>query len=115
MGCHSTARLVKSPKEKLQPTTWPLAVTAAPLLAQPPRLPRSIIPPACVHEKAWGPLLPTTWPLSFTATAMVGRPPGAPRSIIPPAGVHEKACPAPSLRVLTPTTWPLALTATATL
>ena len=49
-------------------------------------MPRSIIPPACVHEKArrvyWGVRLnPTIWPLSLTAATWLSVPPRVPRSM----------------------------------
>src|SRR2546423_769904 len=63
----------------------------------PPSVPRSIMPPACVHEKAWTSaspaivLCPTISPLAFTAAASLHVPPSVPRSSIPAAraaGVH---------------------------
>ena len=38
--------------QPLVPTTCPLGLTATAELVEPPRVPRSIMPPACVQEKA---------------------------------------------------------------
>src|SRR5207249_3958316 len=97
-------------------------------LKRPPRVPRSIIPPAAVHENAWralsaAELPPTTWPLSLIARANVAGAPNAGlaaarllRSDIPPAAVHKNASKSnwlSELAPLEPTTWPLALMAVA--
>src|SRR5205085_4994851 len=42
-----------SPGSLLAPTTWPLGFTADAMVIVPPSVPRSTIPPALVHEKAW--------------------------------------------------------------
>src|SRR5204863_10143362 len=76
------------PATSLDPTTWPLALIASAVLALPPRVPRSTIPPAGVHENAWVStpdevvrLYPTTWPLAFTARAALLGPPRGPGSM----------------------------------
>jgi hypothetical protein len=111
------------------PTTCPPALTARATLELPPRVPRSIIPPAAVHENAWSltgcsscqvQVSPTTGPLAFSALAEleglqpqqipVTRPLRAPRSIIPSFAVQENA-----RWSLAPTTCPLAFTAEAQL
>jgi hypothetical protein len=52
----------------------------------PPTVPRSIIPPCFVQEKACASaspvmvLSPTTWPAAFTAVATLKVPPRVPRS-----------------------------------
>src|SRR5204863_233292 len=104
----------------LQPTTWPRSFTAKAWPMEPPRLPRSIIPPSRVHENGRkpGPLpKPTTCPRALIAQGWLETAPGGtPRSIIPPAGVHKNVCDgAPTPVLLAPTTSPLAFTATAKL
>src|SRR4051794_4803470 len=79
------------------------------------------MPPAAVHENAWGlgssrdcvvELAPTTCPASLTAIASLLAPPGSvPRSTIPPACVHENAWLRLGATVKRPTNWPVWLTA----
>ena len=107
------------PRPLAEPATLtPLHFTGAAL--RPPSVPRSTIPPSCVHENASRAVRrrrcePTTWPLAFTVDAVLRDPRACRgRSSRPPASTRMRGS-ASSAVSLEPTTWPLSFTATAPL
>src|SRR4030095_2657380 len=115
---HRKARQLLSevaPAVCAHPTTWPLWFTAAAVLDGPPSVPRSTMPPLCVHRNACAgkgavprALVPTTWPRLLLATGRTA-PPSVPMSIHPPVAVHTSEPP------LLPRTCPTSLIAVASL